>query len=148
MTTSVTSDGKITKQVLREGAGALPSAGSTVTLQLVAAHQSDGAALDPARSLVLEPGAADFYSLAASTMRAVDLSRFSASAEYSPSGAASVFDVELLAIADTEANRLCDAGGAAALYRRGRRRGAQAAPQPRGRARAHRRMARVAQVRR
>jgi tetratricopeptide (TPR) repeat protein len=121
MAVNVTSDGKITKEVLRDGTGASPAPGYTVTLHYVATLQADGTEFDSSRSggsprsFLLKPDATDFYSLAASAMRVGELSRFAVSPEYSPSNAASVFEVELLTITDTaiaEANRLSDAGGA------------------------------------
>ena len=87
MSIQVTSDGKVTKEILREGTGAQPTKGQKVEVHYVGTLL-DGKKFDSSRDhrqtfkFVIGQGVITGWSLGVATMKVGELSKFTISSEY------------------------------------------------------------------
>ena len=112
---NVTEDGKVYKEIIKEGTGDQPKEGDKVKVHYVGTLQSDGSKFDSSRdrdepfSFTIGQGVIKGWSLGVATMKVGELSKFTIDAEYGygesgsppkiPGGATLIFEIELLSIA-------------------------------------------------
>jgi hypothetical protein len=111
---NVTEDGKVTKEIMRDGSGAQPKKGDKVEVHDVGTLQSDGSQFDSSRdrtepfSFKVGKGVIEGWSLGIVTMKVGELAKFAIDPQYGygdagsgekiPGGATLVFEIELLRI--------------------------------------------------
>ena len=114
---NVTEDGKVYKEIIREGTGDQPKEGDKVKVHYVGTLESDGSKFDSSRdrdepfTFTIGQGVIKGWSLGVATMKVGELSKFTIDAEYGygesgsppkiPGGATLVFEIELLSIVKT-----------------------------------------------
>lgn len=114
---NVTEDGKVYKEIIREGTGEQPKEGDKVKVHYVGTLESDGSKFDSSRdrnepfTFTIGQGVIKGWSLGVATMKIGELSKFTIDAEYGygesgsppkiPGGATLVFEIELLSIVKT-----------------------------------------------
>jgi peptidylprolyl isomerase len=117
---NVTDDGKVKKEIIREGTGAQPKKGDKVEVHYVGTLESDGSKFDSSRdkgepfSFEIGTGVIKGWSLGVVTMKVGELAKFTIDAEYGygdagsgekiPGGATLIFEIELLRIVPSYKN--------------------------------------------